>query len=144
MYTAFDVARFIIWYSKKKNYSISNLKLQKILYFIQADYIANKSKKCFSDIIEAWDLGPVVASIYDIYKIYGSAEIPIDGCEGIIKEIKLPDQIRIGEMVDKCSKYSASKLVSITHGQEPWKGAYKRYANNEITPQAIRSYFAKA
>ena len=144
MYKALDIAKYIIWYSKQKNYSISNLKLQKILYFIQADYIANTSRLCFRDSIEAWDFGPVVSSIYGLYKIYGSAEIPYDGSNSIIKDIKLPDQKRIREIVDKCSKYSASTLVAITHKQAPWKLAYRRYENNEITPASIKEYFAKA
>lgn len=143
MHTALDVAKFIIGYSKHKNYSISNLKLQKILYFIQSDYIANKSQLCFKDKIEAWDFGPVISSIYNKYKIYGSAEIPNEEYESAIKELSDEDIKRISAMIDMCSKYSASKLVTITHKQEPWRNAYKQYENNEITPRAIKEYYER-
>ena len=36
MYNVLDVCRHVINYSNEKDYGISNLKLQKILYFIQA------------------------------------------------------------------------------------------------------------
>lgn len=35
MYTAKEIAQYVIWLCNKKKYSISNLKLQKILYFLQ-------------------------------------------------------------------------------------------------------------
>ena len=41
MYSALDVARYIIWYCKKQGYSISNLKLPKILYFVQANFLVS-------------------------------------------------------------------------------------------------------
>lgn len=142
MYSALDVAKYVIWYSNKNKYSVSNLKLQKILYFIQADFLVNRSKRCFVDIIEAWGLGPVVSHVYDEYKKYGSAEIPITGCEKAYTKIKNDDQTRINKIVDKCSKYTASALVAITHKQDPWKKAYEQYQNNEITIRSIKKYFA--
>ena len=43
MYSALDVARYIIWYCEEKKYIVSNLKLQKILYFIQAKFLVEKN-----------------------------------------------------------------------------------------------------
>ena len=68
MYSAVDVARYIIWYCKRQGYSISNLKLQKILYFVQAEFLVNTGKPCFSEEIEAWDFGPVVPEVYHEFK----------------------------------------------------------------------------
>lgn len=52
-----DVARFIINYSNERDYSISNLKLQKLLYFVQAYYLTSteEHEPCFKEDIEAWD-----------------------------------------------------------------------------------------
>ena len=57
MYSAIDVARYIIWYCKRRRYSISNLKLQKILYFVQANFLVSIGTPCFEEEIEAWDFG---------------------------------------------------------------------------------------
>lgn len=55
-YNVLDVCRYVINYSNDKDYGISNLKLQKILYFIQAYFLISANKKCFEEKIEAWDL----------------------------------------------------------------------------------------
>ena len=47
MYSAIDVAKYIIWYCKRQGYRISNLKLQKILYFVQASFLVNQGNPCF-------------------------------------------------------------------------------------------------
>ena len=92
MYNVLDVARYIIWYCKKKGYSISNLKLQKILYFVQAEFLVSVGSPCFAEEIEAWDFGPVVPEVYHEFKIFGSADIPKFVCmnadEAILKKDK--------------------------------------------------------
>ena len=77
MYRVIDVAQYIIRRCHLQGRSISNLKLQKILYFVQAQYLVTTGNKCFSEDIEAWDFGPVVPVAYHYYKAYGSANIPI-------------------------------------------------------------------
>ena len=63
MYDVQDVAEYVITYSEVKDYGISNLKLQKILYLIQAYSLIHTKKPCFSEDIEAWDFGPVVPEV---------------------------------------------------------------------------------
>ena len=156
MYNVLDVCRYVINYSNDKDYIISNLKLQKILYFIQAYFLINKNNACFKEIIEAWDFGPVVPEAYHEYKQYGSGDIPtiksyIMFDEKDIwnaKRIEFKDTIIADEdkglierVVDKFADYSATDLVSLTHRQSPWIDAYVPYQNNEITIKAIREYF---
>lgn len=159
LYRALDVSRYVIDYSNQKEYGISNLKLQKILYFIQAFFLISKEDgtPCFKEKIEAWDFGPVVPEVYREYKQYGSADIPtmryyiefdeeniwnskrkIYGTHVIAKE----DEKLINAVVDKFSKYSATDLVTLTHNQAPWENAYVPHKNNEITNEAIKEYFS--
>ena len=76
-YNVSDVSRYVIKYSNDKGYGISNLKLQKILYFIQAYFLINtpNGNPCFKEKIEAWDFGPVVPEAYREYEQYGSTDI---------------------------------------------------------------------
>ena len=158
VYDVQDVARFVINYSYNIDSPISNLKLQKILYFIQADFLSGLGRPCFNEDIVAWDFGPVVPKVYHEYKKFGSSFIPlvekyVDDKNGIWNSrivrytdecIKAEeDRKRIKEMVEECSKYSAAQLVEITHNQTPWEDArYSFNPNKIITQSAIQNYFA--
>lgn len=141
MYSALSVAKHIIRRCDKLGRTISNLKLQKILYFVQAEFLVNAHKPCFNEAIEAWSFGPVVPEVYHAYKVYGSANIPVRAADGI-ELISKADQNRINLMVDECSKYSASQLVEITHHQDPWLQAYEQGFNREITKEHMKQYFS--
>ena len=55
---------------------ISNLKLQKLVYYAQGFYSAMFDKPLFNNTISAWIHGPVVEDLYHDYKQYGSNPIP--------------------------------------------------------------------
>lgn len=144
MYRALTIARYIIEKCNEKNKTISNLKLQKILYFVQANFLVSKNQPCFAEQIEAWDFGPVVPEVYREYKIYGGASIPAFFRSGVISNIAADDKKLIDEMVDSCANYSASALVEITHHQTPWVEAHNKPGkNNVITNESIRKFFAE-
>lgn len=152
-----DVCRYVINYSNKKDYGISNLKLQKILYFIQAYFLITKPNiACFNERIEAWDFGPVVPVAYHEFKQYGSGNIPyiktyikrdVNDIWGYTKVrfdeniISKKDKEKIRDVIDSFSQYSATDLVSLTHRQSPWINAFKEGKNSEITTEAIKAYF---
>lgn len=159
MNNALDVARYVINYSNKKKYGVSNLKLQKIMYFIQAYFLTAEidSSPCFSERIEAWDFGPVVPEVYHEFKQYGSGNIPTITSYILFDQNNIwnshreeynsdvlseKDRKMIEAVVDSFSDYSASDLVDLTHRQAPWRNAYVPYQNNEITKESIRRYFS--
>ena len=53
MYSALDIAKYIIDYSYDRNNSVSNLRLQKILYFVQAEFLVATGHPCFEETIQA-------------------------------------------------------------------------------------------
>ena len=153
-----DVCRYVINYSNDQDYGVSNLKLQKLLYFIQAYFmIKSKNKEsCFEETIEAWDFGPVVPVAYHAYKHYGSTDIPSvdsyinfdldDPWTASITQfdnncICDDDKQLINDVVNKLSNYSATDLVEITHHQAPWKSVYVKNENKPISIDSIRNYF---
>ena len=156
VYNVLDVCRHVINFSNDKDYGISNLKLQKVLYFIQAYFLISTNEPCFKERIEAWDFGPVIPEAYREYKQFGSGDIPTISFvidfndeniwDSTVREFKDDtiariDKTRIEAVVDKFSDYSATDLVSITHRQAPWKNAYQQGKNSEITIEAIKEYF---
>ena len=142
MYSVIDVCEYIIYYSNKRNYSLSNLKLQKLLYFVQAYFLIKFNDPCFAEDIEAWDFGPVVPVAYHVYKRFGAGEIPYAFGGTYNGHISLKSQNAIAEVIDSLAKYSASDLVRVTHGQDPWKNVYHEDEKNiKIGNSAIKEYF---
>ena len=56
-YSALEVARYIIHHEAQQRRTVSNLRLQKLLYFVQAQFAVNATdgQPCFKDRMEAWD-----------------------------------------------------------------------------------------
>lgn len=157
-YNVLDVSLYIINYSNQKNYSISNLKLQKLLYFTQAYFVMEKGIKspCFKEKIEAWDFGPVVSAAYHEFKKYGSGNIPTIASYVTFDEIRPwvtkevtyddkviedRDKILIAGVVDTFADYSASEIMRLSHKQDPWKNVFRAGENNEITLNSLKEYF---
>lgn len=154
-YNAIDVARHVINYSNEKGYGISNLKLQKLLYFVQASFLGAYDKTCFEDAIEAWDFGPVVPSVYREYKQYGSSDIPtikyyFSDAENHLSGWRISyednvlnkrDKEFVDYIVDGFAGYSAIDLVRVTHNQDPWRNAYKKSRNSIISIESIKEFY---
>ena len=73
MYDVKDIANWFLIYNSYMETNqgadgISNLKLQKLLYYAQSAYLALKNTPLFSNNIIAWNHGPVVEEIYQKYK----------------------------------------------------------------------------
>lgn len=141
MYSALDIAKYIIWYCNNHKIGISNLKMQKILYFIQAEFLVELNMPCFKENIEAWDLGPVVPVVYHKYKAYGYSNIPSFSIDSHSFHFSVLERDHLNAMIEECGKYSASRLVEITHNQSPWKNVYRKYENNIITNESIQDFF---
>jgi len=114
---------------------ISNLKLQKLLFYIQKTSISVLEKQMFVDNIQAWDYGPVVPTTYHRFKKYQNENIDvISESELLNKKVILSfDELLIIDFVwDTYSQYSAGKLVDITHQDKAWINNYIPRLNNII------------
>jgi uncharacterized phage-associated protein len=86
--TAEKVAEYILRCAYQARRPLTNLRLQKLLYYSQASYLAQEGKPLFDDRLEAWPNGPVQPSIYHKYGAYQSnaiSEVPDAG--GIPSEV---------------------------------------------------------
>ena len=64
--SARDVAAYFIQKSSEVNENdLTNLKLQKILFYTQAEHLHQRDVALFADPIEAWKYGPLVADVYN-------------------------------------------------------------------------------
>ena len=142
-----DVAQIIINYmNAEEEPHITNLMLNKLLYFAQGHCLAETGKPLFEDDFEAWEYGPVIPKIYHKYKVCGSNNIV--SADYVKEESILNDeQLDLLERVlEKYSIYSPTKLVDITHEQgTPWANVTQNKKKIEthlpLTKQQIKEYF---
>lgn len=165
-YKAMDVAEFIINYSRrckseiddKVNFAcdISVLRLNSLLYFVQACFLAEKGKPCFDDNLSAWGFGAVVESVYNRFQFHGCYEITssvgkvinhgtiLDTIEWeeIADVISAEDRKLIGLVIDNFSKFRSYNLQQIIMNQEPWKKARVQPLHKIISKDFMKSYFS--
>lgn len=120
---------------------ISNLKLQKLLYFAQGFSMAINDHPLFEDDFEAWTHGPVVPNVYHKYKQYGGNALPLPDSFDISKysteDIDLMDQV-----YDQYGRYSAWMLRDLSHERgAPWDKYFCPQANVIIPKEAMKDFF---
>ena len=136
---ALDIAKYIITETLNKGYPTSNLKLQKLLYFVQGVMLVNYGKLAFKDSIEAWHYGPIVPVVHFSYASYGATPILLH-----YDETTLPDDVRNATdiVINSLLKTSAYALVNETRKKEsPWYKAYYSSEDNVISKENIWQYF---
>lgn len=138
---ALDIAKGLITISEsdkpEQGKELTNLKLQKILYYAQGWYLAFNHKALFEDEIEAWDYGPVVPSVYYKYKHFGSEKIKLDDKKPELNK-NVDDFLK--NIWKTFKKFSGSQLVNTTHAEKPWATTY--YSPKKVIPKhVIEDYF---
>lgn len=146
MIMALFVANYIIEHSNKMEYPINNLKLQKLLYFINARSLVETGNPIFEEKMKKWKYGPVVPNVYHEYKQYGAFNIAnqdiletffrFDNDTVEILEYSadlLSDEEKqlIETTVDALADYGAFNLVDITHKHDLWKCDENRILEGE-------------
>ena len=141
VYLAEGIAKYIIWHEWEAKRPVSNLRLQKLLYFVQVLCICLDGSPLFKDKIYGWDCGPVVPEIYEKYRKYGSMIIQdVEDCSNA--PIFKTDKEHIDLMLEECASKSNTELLNITLNQLPWRMANAGYtANREITVDSMKKYF---
>jgi uncharacterized phage-associated protein len=119
---------------------VSNLKLQKILYFAQAASLALDDEELFADEIYAWNFGPVINPVYHNFKDHQSTAIKKPKGEKYLS-IKSDTTSFLEDIWQLFGKYSAAKLVEMTHAHAPWKDTYDGSHNKVIPKDLIKSYY---
>lgn len=142
-YKAENVANYLIFLASQENQEkeregVTNLKLQKVLYFAQAYYLAKLGRPIFSEKLEAWEYGPVVPEVYRKLKRNGSKPIILEEDKSTLAE---EDKEILKKVWDTFGGYSASRLVDIVHAHTPWKEA-NASTNKIISHKAIKDYYS--
>lgn len=134
MYSALDIAKFIIDKCTQERLPISNLQLQKILYYVQREFL-QQGTKAFSEEIEAWQFGPVVPEVYKQYCGFGAMPIRMR----YMIDIKQDYTMIINPIVEKKRLLNPWDMVSDTHCKgKAWDLIYRDgLGDHQVIPQQL-------
>lgn len=152
-YSVRAIANWILDYAEKQGQTITNMALNKLVYFAYEAILLSRGRILTKAKIEAWDHGPVFREIYNDFKKFGDR--PIMGRasfysietgkqEVSIAQLDPKDEAEIIEALSPLISLPASQLRAISHVEgSAWHRvwSYKGYANPgmEITPDIILS-----
>lgn len=145
-----DIANFFLALGNETGDPITNLKLQKLVYYAQAWHLANFENSLFEDAeFQAWVHGPVIPELYNQYKEFGSEPIQTD--------VKLSDVSKsfteetfnfLNEVATIYMPKGAYELEMMTHKEDPWTKARGELGSDErsdnvITREEMRIFYAE-
>lgn len=98
---------------------MTNMKLQKMLYYEQGFHLAYFGTPLFDEDVEAWMYGPVVPVVYEQYEHYGRKGIEPE--EDNFDFTDKTEKSLFNEVFRVYNAYSAYGLANMTHNEKPWK-----------------------
>lgn len=123
--TALEVAAYIaVLYRKKFSDKIDEMKLHKLLYFVQRETIASTGSAAFEEEFRAWKYGPVMLCVRDAYKNNTFPDIHSFETDDKLKKI-------INKVFDDYAERSSWSLSDVTHGELSWRNARKGIPDGE-------------
>ena len=154
-----NLGAFILNYFFKNELPINPLKLQKLLYYIQAWHLVYfDNENIFEDIPEAWVNGPVYPKVYDklkhiqLYNFIGLKDKSKEKLDTYFAKSKESLDItgEQWEFLESILKHygmmTHEKLVFLTHSEKPWLEAREgvgpfEYSNNNISLRTMYEYY---
>ena len=142
IYSAKTVAKAILLNAASRNIEISNLKLQKLLYYAQGWRLAIFEQPLFPEAIEAWVHGPVVPEVFREYKVHRWSSLPKPeghAANGYLKTW-------CDAILNTYGQFEAKELELRTHCETPWIAARtgldpETPSHNVITHVSMRKFF---
>lgn len=140
------IAKILINKCHELDREITNLKLQKLLYFAQGHYMQeNEGNQLFEDDFQAWAHGPVVPDVYSDYKDYSWFNLPKQRND---EELSFKIDNFLDVLLENYGSEDGKRLEIISHDEKPWidaRGKLNPYApsREKITKESIRDYYLK-
>jgi uncharacterized phage-associated protein len=97
--------------------AVTHLKLQKLLYYAEAWFLANFDRSLMNEEFQAWAHGPVSPMVYAKYRNHGWDALPPEKSRPVPKEL----ENFLSSIYENYGQLGAKKLEALTHGEDPWK-----------------------
>ena len=134
---------YLLFMSREEGEVLTNLKLQKLLYYSQAWHLALYDTPIFDEDFQAWVHGPVLRSQYNRFREYRWQPIMAE-----IEKPEIPRKIKdhLDEILAVFGVETAIALESMTHQERPWAEARGDIpdhvqSQNIISKDSMREYY---
>ena len=144
MLKAIDVANFFIYLLGDEESDLTNMKLNKLTYYAQGQFLKMNGRPLFSENVEAWQHGPVIPSVYRAFRKNNRNPIlKFCGEFDLSKYTDEEKEVMLDVALDK-GRYSATTLRNMTHKPGgPWAQSYSGDMFADIPNDLIKEYFSK-
>ncbi len=125
--------------------AITHLKLQKLVYYAEAWYLAFCDKPLFEEAPQAWTHGPVYPSLFQKYRENSWDSLPIER-----HARRVPDDLAgfLQSVFNSYGQFGAKRLEELTHEETPWKETrgnlpLEARCTTPMNKLTIRNYYAE-
>jgi uncharacterized phage-associated protein len=157
MYEARKICNFLIAHAHAHSLELTNLRINKLLYFIHGWGLTSRPDGLVRNHFLAWKLGPVVRPVFDTFKVYGEGKITeparyLDYVSGqnmpvAYDDIAPADAEIVLRVFASYDRFTTGQLVDLSHEPGgPWDIVYSAWAkdnrlNLRIPNDLIRAHF---
>ena len=128
--SAHDVAREL----QRRLPGVGVIEIHKFLYYCQGWHLAHIGRQLFSEHIEAWANGPVVATLWREARDDVPAPEP--------RELGPEALETVGYVVSRYGSLTAQQLIDLTHQEDPWRDVSRSESFDQLIPlESIRTFF---
>lgn len=134
LYGIRELANWVLDFAKLRNIGLSNMSLNKLVFFAYEHALIRHQRKLTNAKIEAWEHGPVFREIYRSFNDFGSKTITsrakkynavTDDLETVVPHLMKPDEDIIREAIEPLVGLSASVLRELSHASDgPWAATW--------------------
>jgi uncharacterized phage-associated protein len=159
MYEARQICNLLISRPDTHTFALTNLRLNKLLYFIQGWALTSRREGIIRNHFLAWKYGPIVKPVFESFKIYGDGTITeparyLDYASGerrpvAYDQISAADAQIIMRVFSAYDRYTTGQLVQMSHEPGgPWDVVFTAWSKDQrlnlrIPNDLIRAHFLK-
>lgn len=146
------VANTFLAIAAKDGKSLTNLHIQKYVYFAQGYYYADFKKPLVEEMFQAWKYGPVIPGLYEEFKHFKGSAISelYQAYDPVEKVVFVPlvnkdDRRFLKKIYNLFKDVSAIDLSKMSHEKDgPWDKVYvENNQSKEIPLEFMAEYFSK-
>ncbi len=151
MHSARSIANSFLDIANIAGKQLTNMQLQKLVYFAHGWHLALKGEPLLTDAVKAWTFGPVIPPLYNSLRMYGTGIVtePIKRKNldtGEIAEVREPESEYVKSLLQRTwqvyGHMTGSQMSYLTHESgTPWEIAWKKEKFSIISDELIRQHF---